>query len=92
MPSAWSVSDDGGVYDEINRCPDIVRADFLEVFEQLVVDPRSTRLGVLSYEDPEWPGEGLTVPFDDALLFYSLTPDIPTIRLQYVIWRTDRPY
>jgi hypothetical protein len=85
----------GDVIDEINRCPEQVKVDFAELLDRLVIDPRDPRIGVLRLVDLSWPGEGYTVPFgpgERALLFYSLTADIPTIRLQAIIWEGWPPY
>ena len=84
----WHISDDGDVIDEIDACSDQIKADFCELLDHLIMHPRDRRLGVEPHLDPEWPGEGLTAPFglSGAVLFYSLTTDIPTIRLQLVIW------
>ncbi len=88
----WHVSDDGDIEDEINRCPDAIKADFLEMYDRLVMNPRDPALGVASHHDWEWPEhDSYIVPFDDAILFYSLTADIPTIRLQAIVWLTDPP-
>jgi len=90
----WHLSDDGDVIDEVNRCPEQIKVDFAEMLDQLVGNPRDPRLGVLRLADLSWPGEGYTVPFgpdDIGLLFYSLTSDIPTIRLQLIVWRGAMP-
>jgi len=86
----WHLSDDGDVIDEINGSDDQIKADFAAMLDRLVMNPRDPSLGVLRLVDLSWPGEGYTVPFGDnevGLLFYSLTSDIPTIRLQAVVWR-----
>lgn len=85
----WHLSDDGDVIAEINRCSEQVKADFCELLDHLVRDPRDVRLGVLPLADLSWPGDGYTAAFADGagLLFYSLTRDMPIIRLQAVVWR-----
>jgi hypothetical protein len=85
----WYLSDDGDVIDEIELCSEQVMADFCELLDYLIMNPRDARLRVEPHMDPHWPGEGFTAPFGltGAKLFYSLTPDIPTIRLQLVFWK-----
>lgn len=85
----WYLSDDGDVIDEIGLCSEQVKADFCELLDHLIMNPRDIRLQVEPHMDPDWPGDGFTAPFGlaGAKLFYSLTPDIPTIRLQLVIWK-----
>jgi len=80
----YYISDDGDVLAEVHSQSAQKIADFAEMMARLVVNPRDKDLGVLALKD-ECP-QAYTVPFDQALLTYSITTDMPCIRLMVVRW------
>jgi hypothetical protein len=80
----YHISVDGDVLADVSQKSAEQIADFAEIMARLVVDPRDKRLGVLPLKDART--QAYTVPFDQALLTYSITADMPCIRLMLVSW------